>query len=259
MSIRGVMIDMDGVLYHGTRPLEGAAEFLAWLPVPYVFVTNNSSRTPFEVATKLKTMRLPGHPEQILTSSLATTHYLKQHTPRGTRIFAIGESGLFEALREAGFEQSEKKPAYVVVGLDRAFDEEKSQKAVAAIRAGARFIATNMDKILMTENGSRPGTGTIVAQIAERSGVEALVMGKPEKQIFEMAAERLGFDLNELLMIGDNVETDIRGAQLHNIHAAFMLSGVSSEKDLAGLGYTPRFIAPNLPILQKQIANVLTY
>ena len=259
MSIKGVMLDMDGVLYHGTRPIDGAAEFLAWLPVPYVFVTNNSSRTPKQVAQKLDRMGIRNTPDQILTSSLATAYYLKKNAPPQTPIYAIGEVGLFTALQDAGFVLTEDHPNYVVVGLDREFNDDKLQIAVQAIAHGATFIGTNMDRILMTEKGAFPGTGTIVERVATAANQSPLVMGKPEKQIFAMAADLLKLPLKDLLMIGDNLETDIKGAHFHNFQAAFMLTGVSTLADLGKSKLSPRFVANNLLELKSQIASTLSY
>lgn len=257
MMIRGVLFDMDGVLYHGSRRLDGVLEFFDWLPVPYCFVTNNSSRTPHQVAEKLATMRVPATPDQIMTSAIVAAHYLTQHAPPHARVFAIGEVGLQTALEDANFELTESKPDYVVVGLDRAFTDQKLQRAVQALNNGATFIATNMDMILMTQDGALPGTGTIVRQVMAASGQTPQVMGKPERQMFQMAADYLQQPFNNLLMIGDNLETDIRGALQHGLYAAFMLTGVSTQDDLLSTTLQPHIISPHLQDLKHQLADHL--
>ncbi len=258
MTIRGILFDMDGVLYHGTQRLAGVLEFFEWLPVPHCFVTNNSSRTPQQVANKLAAMQIAALPEQIITSSIVTAHYLTQHAPPQACIFAIGEEGLFSALEDANFRLTTSQPDYVVVGLDRAFDATKLQTAAQAIQNGATFIATNLDSVLITENGTLPGTGTLVQQVANAAQKTPLVMGKPERPMFDLAATYLKLPLHELLMIGDNIETDIRGALRYNLYAAFMLSGVSSPHDLAQSGLIPHFVSPYLLDLLPQLADNLS-
>ena len=257
--IRAVVLDMDGVLYHGTRRLDGALEFLEWLSVPYAFITNNSSRTPIQVANKLANMGIEVATDQIMTSSLATAAYLQRHYPATTPIFAIGEVGLMTALQQAGFVLTPDAPEIVVVGLDREFNDVKLQTAVDALKNGAVFIGTNMDRILMTENGPSPGTGTIIMKVADAAQHTPLVMGKPECQIFEMAATYLGVEVSEMLMVGDNVDTDIAGANQNNMYAALVLTGVSTEDDLNAAGYHANYIAPNLNMLREQIVTDLSY
>ncbi|PJF41310.1 MAG: TIGR01457 family HAD-type hydrolase [Phototrophicales bacterium] len=253
MMIRGILLDMDGVLYHGTRRLEGVLVFFDWMPIPYCFVTNNSSRTPQQVAEKLASMEIAASPNQIITSSIVTAHYLRENAPPKARILAIGEVGLFTALEEAGFILVDNHPDYVVVGLDRAFDDPKLHCAVQAIHSGAKFIATNMDMVLMTQNGALPGTGTIVNRIAETAQQEPLIMGKPQRPIFEMAANQLHLPMQELLMIGDNLETDVRGALQNGLLSAWLSTGVSTYDDLQNTALTPHFIGNNLVDLIPQI------
>lgn len=248
-----IALDMDGVLYHGARRLDGVLEFFEWISVPYCFITNNSSKTPDQVADKLAKMGVQVSQEQIITSSLATAHYLQQHAPPRATVYAVGEVGLFTALESAKFQLVDHNPDYVVVGLDREFNDQKLQTAVAAIHAGATFIATNMDKILMTQDGARPGTGSIVQQIADIAGKSPLVMGKPQRQIFDMAAQQLNVPLPRMLMIGDNIDTDVRGALQHGMQAAFVLTGVSTQQDLQQAQLSPHFIAQNLLNLVRQI------
>lgn len=247
--VKGVLLDMDGVLYHGTQPLEGAVEFLDWLALPYAYVTNNSSRTPQQVADKLGKMGIVADPATILTSSIATAAFLRNHFPQNAPLYCIGEVGLRTAIQEAGFVLSTHHPLGVVVGLDRELTASKEQVAVDAVKAGASFIATNMDPVLMTESGSRPGTGSIVQGIINKTGIIPQIMGKPERPIFDMAAQLLNLSLPDLLMIGDNVETDIRGAAQHGMQSAFVLTGVSTIADYEQSGLSANLIINRLPDL----------
>ncbi|MCB9437695.1 MAG: HAD-IIA family hydrolase [Anaerolineales bacterium] len=248
---RGILFDMDGVLYHGSQRLAGVLEFFTVLELPYRFVTNNSSRTPTQVLERLHNMEIPATVEQILTSALVAADYLHRTAPPAAKVYVVGEVGLRTALIDEGFRLTDDQPDYVVVGLDRAFDEAKLTTAVTAIRNGASFIATNMDRVLMNETGSQPGTGTIVDRIAEASGQTPLVMGKPERPMFEMAAVQMALALEDLLMIGDNLETDILGAKRAGITAALVLTGVTKRADLVTSPVQPDLVLENLLDLLK--------
>lgn len=254
-NIRGVLLDMDGVLYHGEARLDGVLEFFEWLPWPYLFVTNNSSRTPQQVADRLAGMQIPAQPDQILTSSVVTAQYLKEHAVPGASIYVIGEIGLRTALTDSGFVLTDEMPDYVVVGLDRAFNDDKLALAVDALNYDATFIGTNMDMRLLTADGEIPGTGSIIRAVEEASGKTARVMGKPERALFEMAAKQLQLDLSNLMMIGDNLETDIRGANAAGVLSVVVLTGITTETDIAASEVKPDVVVKDLPNLMRRINN----
>lgn len=248
-SVQGVLFDMDGVLYHGTQRLAGVLEFFQWLQqrrIPYLFVTNNSTRTPEQVCEVLAGMQIPAAPEQVLSSALATAYYLKEIAPAQAAVYVVGEYGLYYALEAQGFVIRAEHPAYVVVGLDRQFNETKAEVAAAAIRQGATLIATNADMALMTENGAIPGAGTMVAAIEARSGQKAVVIGKPERRMFEMAAQKIGSPAKALMMIGDNLHTDIAGSKQAGMCAVLVLTGVSTRHDAVVGAIKPSLIVDDL-------------
>lgn len=250
-QFRGILFDMDGVIYHGTQRIAGVLDFFAALHVPYRFVTNNASRTPAQILERLYAMGIPAQIDHILTSALVAADYLHRTALPSAKVYVVGEVGLRTAITEKGFVLTDTQPDYVVVGLDRAFDEAKLTIADKAIRNGATFIATNLDRVLMNENGSQPGTGAIVERIAQASGQTPLVMGKPERPIFEMAAAQMNLGLHDLLMIGDNIETDIAGAKRAGITAALVLTGVTHHEDLAKATVQPDIVIENLLDLLK--------
>ncbi|GAB4565024.1 MAG: TIGR01457 family HAD-type hydrolase [Anaerolineae bacterium] len=215
-DIQAFMLDMDGVVYAGTQLLPGAREFIAHLQktrTPYLFLTNNSSRTPAQYRERLARMGIETTEEQIFTSALATASWLARHAPAGARVLVIGERGIQEALQERGFQlvDDHEEADYVVVGFDSQFHYAKAREAAFAIQRGVPFIATNTDASLPTEVGNAPGAGSIVAMLEVATGVKAHVIGKPEPGIFEQALERLGTSPEETAMIGDRYETDIVG------------------------------------------------
>lgn len=234
-TIHGVIADMDGVLWRGDDPLPGASEFFQYLHgrIPYVFATNNSSRTAHYYVEKLTKLQIPVQTNQIITSSSATAAYLVQTYPDAKTAYVVGEIGIRSALQEYGFTlvQEGTQPDIVVAGIDRDFDYQKLKLASDYIRNGAVFIGTNSDKTLPVPNGFVPGAGSILAAITAASGnPPAHIIGKPEPPMFEVGLMRLGTPPNKTLMIGDRMETDILGAARLGIKTALLLSGVTTEK-----------------------------
>lgn len=258
-NLGGFIIDMDGVLWHGNKPLPGLIEFfstLRELKIPFVLATNNASLTQKQYLTKLANMGVEVCAEEILTSSMATACYLKENLPTSKRrVFVIGESGLTEPLQQQGFEiTSTYYPAdpqatteniwadIVVSGLDRKLDWNKLATATLNLRAGAEFYATNADTTLPTELGEVMGNGGVLAALTAVTGVKPIVIGKPEPILYQQAFEILGTDKHNTIAIGDRLNTDILGAVNAGMRSIMVLTGVSSEADLADIDYRPDWI-----------------
>lgn len=227
---QALLIDLDGVLFHGDRALPGAAELLRRLRgFPHCFVTNNPIRTPPEVADALAAMGLPRpDPKHILTSALATARWLAHQKP-GFRYFAVGAAGLDVALRELG-EPDDERADVVVVGEGAGLDYESLTTGINLIlERGARLVGTNPDT---TVDGMRegrhvvlPGGGALVTPFAVATGVTPTVVGKPEPLLYEMALEQLGSPAGRCLMIGDRPDTDIMGAERLGMWTALVRTG----------------------------------
>lgn len=248
-SIKSLIIDMDGVLYRGRRPLPGAKEFLQHLEereTAYILVTNNSTRTPEEYVTVLKEMGIEVSPGRILTSALATADYLGNLLPEGAWLYLIGEEGLYSALAAQGFEFGEMDVEAVVVGMDRELTYEKLKTATVAIRQGARFIGTNPDKSFPAEEAIVPGAGAILAAIEAATGVQPTIIGKPEPTLFQMALQRMGATEKETAVIGDRLETDILGGQRCGLTTILLLTGVTQKEDLAKSEIQPDYTFESL-------------
>jgi HAD superfamily hydrolase (TIGR01450 family) len=225
-----ILLDMDGVLYHGDRPLPEAAKFLERIrSIPQLFITNNPILPPQAVADKLSRMGLPRpQPQQIITSAQATARWLSREKP-GFRHFAVGAEGLHLALREAGVEDPEKAD-FVVVGEGPGLDYASLTLGINLIvKQGARLVATNPDvNVDATVDGEHrlvPGGGALVAPFAVASGVEPVVIGKPNPLLFEMALDQLGCVAERCLMIGDRPDTDIAGAARLGLQTALVRTG----------------------------------
>ncbi len=260
-SLRGLLVDLDGVVYTGQDPIPGAARFLAQARrrgVKFLLVTNNSTTSPELVARRLQDMHIEVTPQEILTSAQAATAYVSAHAERGRRVRIIGEAGLRQAAVEEGLtivDDGQTSVDWVVAGLDRAFDYEKLTSATRAIMAGAHFVATNADALLPVEGGQVvPGAGSIVAAIQTATGVAPIVVGKPEAGLFEHGLRRLGgLRPEQVAMIGDRIDTDVVGGQRAGFRTILVLSGVTSAAEATNVFPQPDAIAADL----AHVADVL--
>jgi 4-nitrophenyl phosphatase len=246
-----VLLDMDGVLYRGQLPLPGVNDMLALFArraIAYACVTNNSTLTPAQYEAKLAAMGIAIPAAQVITSSVATRRYLEGIEPRGTPAYYIGMEGLREALFGDGyFIYDEQHPQVVVSGLDSGATYAKLKIAALAIRAGARFVGTNPDLTLPTEEGLVPGAGSIQALLTAATDVTPLVIGKPEPTMLHAAIEILHADPQRTLVIGDRLDTDIAGAAAAGLASALVLTGVSTMADLKHSALQPDGVYAGLP------------
>jgi len=255
-----LIIDLDGVLYRGDQAIVGAKEFVALLQqrgIPFLFLTNNSTRTPGQYVTKLARMGIAIEESDVLTSAQATALYMERIAPPGARAYAIGEEGLRAALGEryttppsppceGGSDIAERGADFVVVGMDTGLTYEKLRVATLLIRSGARFIATNPDKTLPTEEGLVPGNGAAIAALEAATGVAPFVVGKPEPAIFDLALARMGVGKEGTTVIGDRLETDILGGQRAGLSTILVLSGATSRQELENSSIKPDLVFENV-------------
>jgi 4-nitrophenyl phosphatase len=254
-AIRSFILDMDGVLYRARKPLPGAREFLARLDrtgTPFLLVTNNGTRTPGQYVARLAEMGIAIEPERLLTSAQATARYLACLAPPGTRMFVIGMDGVRTALVEQGFELVDSRQVdYVVVGVDFRLTYPQLRTAALAIRDGARFVATNPDRTFPAEDGLIPGCGAILAALEAATDVRPTVIGKPAPVMFEQALVQLGTPRQETAVVGDSLETDIRGGQAAGLTTLMVLTGVSSRDDLERSPLKPDRVFDSIAALDR--------
>lgn len=265
-DIRAMIIDMDGVLWHGNNPLPGLVEFFETIRtknIRFILATNNASLTPAQYVLKLERMGVIIKIEEVLTSGMATAFYLARHyDPTCTRVFVVGEDGAKEPLLELGFtltgldDLGEAKGAHIVVcGKDEALNWDKLATATLNIRAGAKFIGTNADVTLPTERGLTHGNGAILAALQAATGIKPIIIGKPEPIIYQQALALLGVDLDHAIAIGDRLDTDILGAVRTGIRSLFVLSGVSTKEELETSHYQPTWIMPDIRAITEALRN----
>lgn len=248
MSSRAWLMDLDGVVYRGDTVIPGAAEFVAWLQEtrqPFLFLTNHSARTPDRFAAKLRSMGMRVGPERVLSSAIVTAEFLKRERP-GKRAFVIGEEGLLRALADAGVRCVESSPEMVVAGFDRALTYERLTQATRFLLAGAEFIGTNIDATYPIEGGPAPECGALLASLETASGRKPLVMGKPERFMYEEALRRLGVESSGAVMVGDRLDTDIAGAARAGIASVLVLSGATTRGAAEQSAVRPTHVAADL-------------
>ncbi len=227
---KALLLDMDGVLYHGDHALPGAADFLdAIASIPHLFITNNPILPPAAVVARLQRLGLPAYdPADVLTSAQATARWLAREQP-GFRYFAVGADGLHQALAEVGTADAARAD-FVVTGEGPGLDFASLTTGInLLIKGGARLVATNPDTTVDAmrdgEHLVLPGGGALVAPFAVASGQQPVVIGKPNPLLYEMALDRLGLVAGECLMIGDRPDTDIAGAARLGMHTALVRTG----------------------------------
>ncbi|OCA81362.1 TIGR01457 family HAD-type hydrolase [Pseudobacillus wudalianchiensis] len=248
-TYKGYLIDLDGTMYRGTEEIKEARHFISRLKeknIPYLFVTNNSSRTPAQVAEKLNRFHIPTEPEQVFTAAIATANYIFERHKQAA-IYMIGEEGLRSALKEKGFTLVEhEQPDVVVCGIDRHIHYEKLAVACLAVRNGAAFVSTNGDIAIPTERGLLPGNGALTSVIAVSTETAPTFIGKPEAIIMEQALQVLGTTKEETLMVGDNYQTDILAGIRAGIDTLLVHTGVTRKEHLAGVAEQPVYTKNNL-------------
>ena len=213
MAYKGYLIDLDGTIYKGKDRIPAGEAFVHELQkreIPYLFVTNNTTRTPESVQEMLaQNFNINTPLSTVYTATLATIDYMNDLGLEKT-VYVIGEAGLKDAIQAAGYVEDKENPAYVVVGLDWQVDYEKFATATLAIQKGAHFIGTNPDLNIPTERGLLPGAGSLITLLEVATRVKPVYIGKPDAIIMDKAVEHLGLKREELLMVGDNYLTDIR-------------------------------------------------
>ncbi|WP_323702938.1 TIGR01457 family HAD-type hydrolase [Mammaliicoccus sp. Dog046] len=246
---KGYLIDIDGTMYKGTEVIEGAIEFISYLNEQnkdYLFVTNNSSKTPDEVAEKLNNMGFQTSSEHVITSAMATAGYISEIAP-GSTVYMIGGSGLRKSLTDAGLIiKDDEHVDYVVVGLDVNISYEKLSVACLAVRNGAKFISTNKDVSIPNERGFLPGNGSLTSVVSVSTGITPIFIGKPETIIMEQAIEKINLSKDECVMIGDLYDTDILAGINSGIDTLHVQTGVTTLDEINKKEVLPTYSVENL-------------
>jgi len=256
------LIDMDGVVYRENSLIPGALEFIQALQstnTPFLFLTNNSAPTPADLEVRLKHLGVEGlSPQHFYTSALNTADFLSETDPNST-VFVIGEGGLLTALHERKIPSDSISPRYVVVG-EGATTIERLTKAHECIERGARLLVTNPDNWCpVSSDKTRPGAGATAAYLEASTGRRAYYLGKPNGYMFHRARRKLSdWTLNEIdnfVMIGDTMETDIRGAVEAGMSSFLVLTGSTRMQDVNDYVYQPTRVLQSVADLTEEITT----
>ena len=259
-SIRNLILDMDGVLWHGETPAPGLQQFFKQLRrsrIGFVLATNNARKVAAQYSEKLEGFGVAVPPEQILTSAETTALHLQANYPKGATVYVVGDNGLrlamtsrgFELLPGDGFVGAGAQADIVVVGFTPHFCYEQLASATYLINQGAHFVGTNPDITIPTEHGPLPGAGSMLSFLETATGVPPTVLGKPGTPIFEEALRLLNGTIDDTVMVGDRLGTDIAGGHAAGMRTILLLSGISRMEDVASSKVKPDWILRDLRAL----------
>lgn len=253
---KGYLIDLDGTMYKGADEIDGAKQFIDYLnqhDIPHLYVTNNSTKVPEDVVKKLAGFGIEAKPEEVVTSALATAHYIKQENAQAS-IYVIGEGGLRQALLNQGLTLIDDTHVdYVVVGLDTKVDYDKFSQGTLGVRNGAKFISTNQDISIPNERGFLPGNGAITSVITTSTKVQPTFIGKPQPIIMDMAMDVINLPKEKVAMVGDLYETDIMSGINAGIDTIHVQTGVTSKEELAEKDQQPTYTFKDLNEVIKDL------
>jgi HAD superfamily hydrolase (TIGR01457 family) len=242
------LFDLDGVLYRGDEPVDGAPEAMRRLRAAgkrIAFVTNNSSRTPASIAEKLASVGIHAEPQEVATSALATADLLAS---RGVATaYVVGEEGIRSALHDVGIrvlDAGADGVEVVVVGFDRGATYDTLAHAALLVERGAHLVATNADASYPAPEGALPGAGALLAVVTTTTGAEAEVVGKPHPPLLRAALERAGG--GRPLVIGDRLDTDVAGAHAVGWDCVLVLTGITDRAQAERADPRPTYVVENL-------------
>ncbi len=253
-DIRSLVIDADGVLWHGRQDLPGVRAFFDFLHthgICYIVASNNSARPASDLIERAAQLGAQIDESRVLTSADATALYLPRILPPGGRVLLVGGEAIRQALTRAGYQLVDKDAEVVVAGLDLSLTYDKLKCATLEIRRGAKFVGTNADKTFPATEGLIPGAGSILAALVAATDVEPIVIGKPARAMFDLAIEKMQGDRATTAMLGDRLDTDIEGAHHAGLKSILVMTGVTSPEALARSTIRPDWVFQDLPALIK--------
>lgn len=251
-NVKALIIDMDGVLWKANQAIGDLPAVFArihQMGLKTVFATNNSTRTVEKYVDRLHQFGIEAQAEEIVTSSIATAHLMKKRYPDGGPVFVVGETGLVETLKSNGFYQQDEEVLAVVAGMDTTATYAKLSQATLLIHAGAAYYGTNPDSTFPTPKGPAMGAGGILAAIEASSGVSPIIAGKPYTPMMNLVLEKLNLAPDEIMAVGDRLNTDIQAGKNIGCKTALVLTGISTREEAEPLDSPPDIIVEDFTTL----------
>jgi HAD superfamily hydrolase (TIGR01450 family) len=252
-----LLFDLDGVVYTGRHAIPGAVDAIERARATGIrigYITNNASRTTATVAEHLSSFGLTVVADDVVSSPQAGVRVLADLVPAGARILVVGGEGLSSVVADAGFRlvDTAEEAEGVIQGFHPTVAWTDLAEAAFAVQRGVPWVATNQDWTIPQERGIAPGNGTLVSAVHTAAGVLATVAGKPERPIFDLAAERFG--TTKALVVGDRLDTDILGANNAGLASALVLTGIDHGRQLLGAvaDQRPTYILKDLTELDQE-------
>lgn len=251
-KIRALLLDVDGTLLQGKKPVPDLALFFQFLKrqgVAFTIATNNSVVPASIYRQKMVDFGIEVSLDNILTASHAAAAYLKTQLPTGANVYVVGQDGLKQELETAGFNvlpDSRSNADAVVVGGDPGLTYDKLKHATLLLRRGAAFIGTNPDAVYPTEEGLAPECGAILAALQATSGLAPVIIGKPQPYLFQFGMQRMGSQPENTAMIGDRLETDIYGGKQVGVSTILVTTGVDNEESIPIKNIQPDLVVHSL-------------
>jgi len=254
----GYLLDMDGVVYRENHLIPGAVELVEAFvetSTPFLFLTNNSAPTPNDLVVKLRHLGILNlSPRHFYTAALNTADFLSEMHANCTA-YVIGDAGISDALQEKQIANDSIAPDYVVVGEGQVA-MEKILKGHELVEKGARLVATNPDNWCpVTAHSTRPGAGALAAFLEASTGCRAYYLGKPNPYMFNKARQRLGRNIETVVMVGDTMETDIRGGIEAGMQTHLVLTGSTPIESLLNYVYQPTRILTSIADLVDEVRS----
>ena len=246
---KAFIMDMDGVVYTGSKLIPGVKQFVNRLKqenYKFLFLTNNSYHTPAELRARLLNLGIDVSEAYFYTSAMATASFLKVQRPEGCSAFVIGGRGVTDELKKTGVKITSNKPDYVIIAETEEYDYARIIEATLLIQEGAKFIATNPDLSGPSLRGPVPACGALVAPIEKVTGLAPYFLGKPNPVMMFLARKKLGVHSANCFMIGDRMDTDIVGGLESGMTTCLVLSGVTSRETMNRFPYQPDYVFDNV-------------
>ena len=249
--IEAIFLDLDGTIYLGGEPIEGALDFLERLDqrgIRRFFLSNNSSKSVSQYLEKLTSMGIPANEQDILLSTHDLLSWLKKEGV--TETYLVGTEGMREMLEEDGIRTRSRSPQYVVLGYDTEINYEKLSTASIHLHSGVPMVASHPDIVCPSPDGGLPDTGAYIDLFEATTGVRPIhICGKPNPGMILHKIEELGLQPNNCAMVGDRLYTDIEMAERSGVHGILVLSGEATMSDASVASQKPSLVVDSVASL----------